>query len=120
MSMNVRCHLVLENERVEVPLVQTASSDSYRIVYQDAAHTEKRAWQASAREYLATVARYFAPQGAVLPGRPQKGTRKGRDEHRDRIEAESSREVVKRERRAVGQAWRAAELGGGRLEFSVA
>lgn len=101
MSINLHCELILPNHANEpIPLIQTPSVDTEMILgYLIEVKGAKKSkgtryvrqmypWKEQARRYLHWVQRNF------------------------------SKDIVKYERHKIGQAWKRADEGGGRLDFS--
>lgn len=120
MSMNAVCFLVVGGVKTEVPLVQTPTEVSFRICFADGLgiRKDKRPWREAAKLYLAWIAESFAPKPAPSrwAGRPVKG-KLPVDPYNAQLDAAAARDIIKRERRLIGEAWRQADELGGVLEF---
>lgn len=111
MSINLHCFLCLPDQpEEEVWLMQTPSFDTDMIMgHLVSVGRGKKArlersmynWQTQAKNYLAWVAQRYDPYD------------------RDPARREDNREVWKRERKKIGDAWRRAEEGNGRLRFTA-
>lgn len=102
MSMNVFVFLKLGSAEIEVSgLLQTSTSESYPIVYKRNPSEKcyggiKHPWKESAKLYLDWV-KFSAREW----------------------DTQEAHDRIKRQRKIIGDAWRAADENGGSLEFYV-
>jgi hypothetical protein len=113
MSMNLRLYLAIPGQEYKyIKLLQTPNNVSNDIVYKLIKHPnklDKRSWQDSATKYLKWVTFTFKSSCKKNKGRAC----------RKCIDCLSSRDLIKSQRKIIGDAWSEAEENSGQLIFEI-